>query len=85
MNHTIEPQARNRASQLPVERLQHYDPEVHQRVQQWFASGQPLVWIPIFSQQELPRRPAAGLAVCRPIPGGDALAHPTPGGLARFA
>jgi hypothetical protein len=57
MNHTIEPQARNRASQLPVERLQHYDPEVHQRVQQWIASGQPLVWIPILSQQNFPDVP----------------------------
>ncbi len=35
---------------MPIERLSHFDPEVHQRVQQWLASGQLLAWIPILSQ-----------------------------------
>jgi len=35
----------------------HYDPEVHQRVQQWLASGQLLAWIPILSQENFPDVP----------------------------
>nr|HOX60151.1 hypothetical protein [Verrucomicrobiota bacterium] len=42
---------------LPIERLGHYDPAVHQRVQQWLASGQLLVWIPILSQENFPDVP----------------------------
>ena len=42
---------------LDVERLQHYDPEVEQRVQGWLASGQLLVWIPILSQENFPGVP----------------------------
>ena len=57
MNHTTEPQANDGARHVPVERLQHYIPEVEQRVQGWFASGQPLVWIPILSQENFPDVP----------------------------
>ena len=39
---------------MPIERLSHFDPEVHQRVQQWLASGQVLAWIPILSQENFP-------------------------------
>ncbi|MFN4343102.1 MAG: hypothetical protein ACK4FE_13895 [Azonexus sp.] len=42
---------------LPIERLSHFDPEVHQRVQQWLASGQPLAWIPILSCENFPDTP----------------------------
>ena len=42
---------------LPIERLSHFDPEVHQRVQQWLASGQLLAWIPILSQENFPDVP----------------------------
>ena len=42
---------------LPIERLDHYDPEVHQRVQHWLASGQLLAWIPILSQANFPGVP----------------------------
>ena len=42
---------------LPIERLDHYDPEVHQRVQHWLASGQLLAWIPILSQENFPDVP----------------------------
>lgn len=45
------------ADPMPIERLGHYDPEVHQRVQQWLASGQLLAWIPILSQQNFPGVP----------------------------
>ncbi|MEZ5706732.1 MAG: hypothetical protein R3E56_16640 [Burkholderiaceae bacterium] len=56
MNHTTVPQASDDGNRhVPVERLQHYNPEVEQRVQGWFASGQPLVWIPS-SAGELPGR-----------------------------
>ncbi len=37
--------------------LAHYDPEVAQRVQGWLDSGQPLVWIPILSQENFPDTP----------------------------
>jgi len=57
MNHTTEPQASDGNRHVPVERLQHYNPEVEQRVQGWFASGQPLVWIPILSQENFPDVP----------------------------
>ena len=43
---------------LDVERLQHYDPEVEQRVQGWLGSGQLLVWIPILSQEPITRKAA---------------------------
>jgi hypothetical protein len=42
---------------MPIERLGHYDPEVHLRVQQWLASGQLLAWIPILSQDNFPGVP----------------------------
>ena len=42
---------------LPIERLGHYDPEVHQRVQQWLASGELLAWTPILSQENFPGVP----------------------------
>lgn len=45
------------ADALPIERLGHYDPEVHQRVQQWLASGQLLAWIPILSRENFPDVP----------------------------
>ena len=57
MNHTTEPQASDNARHVSVKRLQHYNPEVEQRVQGWFASGQPLVWIPILSQENFPDVP----------------------------
>jgi hypothetical protein len=57
MNHTTAPQASDEARHVPVKRLQHYNPEVEQRVQGWFASGQPLVWIPILSQENFPDVP----------------------------
>ena len=57
MNHTTEPQASDGTRHVTVERLQHYNPEVEQRVQGWFASGQPLVWIPILSQENFPGTP----------------------------
>ena len=57
MNHTTEPQATGGSRHVPIERLQHYNPEVEQRVQGWFASGQPLVWIPILSQENFPDVP----------------------------
>lgn len=45
------------ADRMPIERLGHYDPEVHQRVQQWLANGQLLAWIPILSQENFPDVP----------------------------
>ena len=39
MNHTTEPQASDGTRHVTVERLQHYNHEVEQRVQGWFASG----------------------------------------------
>ena len=57
MNNTTETQATGGPRHVPVERLQHYNPEVEQRVQGWFASGQPLVWIPILSQENFPDVP----------------------------
>lgn len=42
------------ANPMPIERLSHFDLEVHQRVQQWLASGQLLAWIPILSQENFP-------------------------------
>ena len=57
MNHTTAPQASDDARHVPVKRLQHYNPKVEQRVQGWFASGQPLVWIPILSQENFPDVP----------------------------
>ena len=57
VNHTTEPQATGDIRHVPVERLQHYTPEVKRRVQGWFASGQPLVWLPILSQENFPDVP----------------------------
>ena len=57
MNNTTKPQSTGGTRHVPVERLQHYNPEVEQRVQGWFASGQPLVWIPILSQENFPDVP----------------------------
>ena len=45
------------ATRTPIQPLSHYDPEVEQRVQQWFASGQLLAWIPILSQENFPDTP----------------------------
>jgi len=42
---------------IPSQPLAHYDPEVAQRVQGWLDSGQPLVWIPILSQENFPDMP----------------------------
>jgi hypothetical protein len=39
---------------IPGQPLAYYDPEVAQRVQGWLASGKPLVWIPILSQENFP-------------------------------
>lgn len=57
MNHTTEPQASDGNRHVPVERLQHYNPEVEQRVQGWLDGGKPLVWIPILSQENFPDTP----------------------------
>ena len=57
MNHTTEPQASDGNRHVPVERLQHYNPEVEQRVQGWLDGRKPLVWIPILSQQNFPETP----------------------------
>ena len=43
---------------IPSQPLAYYDAAVEQRVQQWLASGQLLVWIPIFSQIP-PAKPVA--------------------------
>ena len=42
---------------MPIERLSHFDPEVHKRVQKRLASGQLLAWIPILSQENFPDVP----------------------------
>ena len=42
---------------IPCQPLAHYDAAVHQRVQQWLASGQLLAWIPILSQENFPDVP----------------------------
>ncbi len=42
---------------IPCQPLAHYDAAVEQRVQQWLASGQLLVWIPILSQENFPDVP----------------------------
>ena len=42
---------------VPSQPLAHYDPEVHERVQQWLASGQSLAWIPILNQENFPDVP----------------------------
>ena len=42
---------------IPIERLAYYKPEVEQRVQSWFTTGIPLVWIPILSQRNFPGVP----------------------------
>jgi len=54
---TTEHQPIDGTRRLDVERLQHYDPEVEQRVQGWLGSGQLLVWIPILSQENFPGVP----------------------------
>ena len=50
MNTTID-------STIPGQPLAYHDPEVAQRVQGWLDSGQPLVWIPILSQENFPDTP----------------------------
>ena len=45
------------ADPMPIERLAHYNPEGEQRVQQWLACGQLLVWIPILNQENFPDVP----------------------------
>jgi hypothetical protein len=47
----------NLSISIPGQPLADYDPEVAQRVQDWLASGQLLVWIPILSQQNFPETP----------------------------
>ena len=42
---------------MAIERLAHFDAAVHERVQQWLASGQLLAWIPILSQENFPGVP----------------------------
>ena len=42
---------------VPGQPLAYYDHEVAQRVQGWLDSGQPLVWIPILSQENFPDTP----------------------------
>ena len=42
---------------IPCQPLAHYDAAVHQRVQQWLASGQLLAWIPILSKENFPGVP----------------------------
>lgn len=50
MNTTIE-------NTIPGQQLAYHDPEVAQRVQGWLDSGIPLLWIPIFSQENFPDTP----------------------------
>lgn len=45
--------------------LAHYDPEVAQRVHGWLASGQPLAWIPILSQDNFHDTPRETLQSAR--------------------
>ena len=47
----------NSTAPIPCEPLAHYNPEVEQRVQQWLASRQLLVWIPILSLENFPGVP----------------------------
>ncbi|GIX39116.1 MAG: hypothetical protein KatS3mg128_0165 [Silanimonas sp.] len=48
----------NTSGPQPIERLSHYDPEVRSSVSSdWLASGQPLAWIPILSQENFPDTP----------------------------
>ncbi|MBK7953736.1 MAG: hypothetical protein IPK02_07070 [Candidatus Accumulibacter sp.] len=42
---------------IPSQPLAHCNPEVEQRVQQWLAGRQLLVWIPIISQENFPGVP----------------------------
>lgn len=42
---------------IPSQPLAHYDAAVEQRVQQWLASEQLLVWIPILSRENFPGIP----------------------------
>jgi len=44
-------------AKIPSQPLAHYNPEVEQRVQQWLASRQLLIWIPILSQENFPDVP----------------------------
>ena len=45
------------ARRMPIVPLSHYDPAVEARVQQWFASGRMLAWIPILSRENFPEVP----------------------------
>jgi hypothetical protein len=47
----------NGTTPIASQKLAHYNPEVEQRVQQWLASGQLLVWIPILNQENFPGVP----------------------------
>ena len=47
----------NSSNAIAIQPLSHYDPAVHERVQQWLASGQLLAWIPILSQENFPDTP----------------------------
>ncbi|OBS29808.1 hypothetical protein A9O67_08190 [Tepidimonas fonticaldi] len=50
---------------LASQPLAHYDPQVAQRVHGWLASGQPLAWIPILSQDNFPDTPHETLQSAR--------------------
>ena len=47
----------NSSNAIAIQPLSHYDAAVHERVQQWLASGQLLAWIPILSQENFPDVP----------------------------
>lgn len=47
----------NSTAPVSSQPLAHYNPEVGQRVQGWFTSGQVLAWIPILSQENFPDIP----------------------------
>ncbi|AVZ79687.1 hypothetical protein C3497_09710 [Zoogloeaceae bacteirum Par-f-2] len=47
---------------ITSQRLPQCNPEVEQRVLDWFSSGQLLAWIPIISQQNFPDTPPDVLA-----------------------
>lgn len=45
------------STHIPSQPLAHHDPQIEQRVQQWLASGEMLVWIPILNQENFPGVP----------------------------
>lgn len=50
MNSATHNNSATAAAATACEPLSHHDPQVQQRVLEWFASGRPMVWIPILSQ-----------------------------------